>query len=30
MFLAQTPGDNDRKQLAMCNNCRTELAKLNR
>jgi archaemetzincin len=30
MFFAQTPGDNDRKQPALCNLCRNELAKLNR
>jgi archaemetzincin len=30
MCFAQTPGDNDRKQLALCNQCRNELAKLNR
>lgn len=29
MYLAQTPADNDRKQLALCNLCRSELAKLN-
>jgi archaemetzincin len=30
MFFAQTPVDNDRKQLGLCNPCRNELAKLNR
>jgi archaemetzincin len=30
MFFAQTPQDSDRKQLALCNNCRNELAKLHR
>ena len=30
MFFAQTPQDCDRKQLALCNNCRNELNKLNR
>ncbi len=30
MFFAQTPQDCDRKQMGLCNNCRNELAKLNR
>jgi archaemetzincin len=30
MYFAQTPADNDRKQLGLCNLCRSELAKLNR
>jgi archaemetzincin len=30
MYFAQTPGDNDRKHLVLCNTCRTELAKLSR
>lgn len=30
MMLAQTPGDNDRKQIGLCNLCRNELAKLHR
>ncbi len=30
MFFAQAPQDCDRKQMALCNNCRNELNKLNR
>lgn len=30
MFFAQSPQDCDRKQLSLCNQCRNELAKLNR
>lgn len=30
MFLATSPGDCDRKGVALCNICRNELAKLNR
>ncbi|MHB8873635.1 MAG: non-proteolytic archaemetzincin-like protein [Myxococcaceae bacterium] len=30
MFLATTPGDCDRKTVALCNVCRNELVKLNR
>ncbi len=30
MYFAQTPQDCDRQQMSLCNNCRNELAKLNR